>query len=801
MAKKRTHVELLGPAGSMEAFEAALNYGADAIYLGASDLNARNEKAQFKEEDLPELVRRASEKGVKIYLTLNILLYDSELEKALNLARQAMEAGVSAFIVQDRGLISILRQELPSMPIHASTQTTCGTKEGILAYRKLGCSRVVLPRELSLEEIEDLTSYAHSLDVETEVFVHGALCMSVSGQCHMSHFLGGRSANRGDCAQACRQSYKLLQDGADFRDWDAYLSPKDISAFPILDKLLETGVDGLKIEGRLRRPDYVGQTVAVFRRVIDSLGRGDKAASVLNSERERDLKIAYNRGGDFTDAFYLDQRGKDFLSSDRTGHYGLYLGSVNGVRAYQGEIEIRPDRHLDQAYLPKKDSIISLRDRSGAEIASAPCGLIDRKGPFITAKGFHPKVLEKLSLPLEAYQMNQEENEDQAYLDRHVNKRPVDLRLYEEDGLIKLAMADDSFETVFREDFLDTKASPIDRPIEPERVKQQLEKLGQTPFEARKVLIECNLYWRISDLNRFRRAAVAYFLAEEREQRRADRSFEALAQTKPDLSTDVAVRGVVYLAFWSGEKLPQALLEEKKDIILLLPAGKFLAMNKEHRQAFLEALPTNVHMGLHLPSESTPDLDMALQSLDGDSPIRIWGAGPSGIADRAIRQSGKDASNMSSIQLSLQGNQLWNSRTWSLLEEEGNHYILLSPELDTAETMALLDRINKTKAGAKALYWAYGRTQAMYTRFCPVGYSQGKKGCRLCLDHQYSLLDQRGRIFPLRPEREEDCSLQIFQSEALDRTLAYNNLKALPYLVFTDEDNKTMEDILAKVLG
>ncbi len=286
--------EILAPAGSPEALVAALRCGADAVYLGASSFNARRNAHNFDEEALAHAVADCHLRGAKLHLTLNTLIREDELADAVALAEQACALGVDALIVQDMGLARLLHAAAPTMPLHASTQLSCHTPAGVRELRDCGFSRVVLAREMSRGEI----AACANLGCELEVFVHGALCMSVSGQCYLSAMLGGRSGNRGLCAQPCRLPF-CPSGGAPARN-DYGLSLRDLSLLTHVAELAEAGITSFKIEGRMKRPEYVAAATTLFAAAV----RGERAADISL----QDLQSVFSRSG-FTDGYYTNQRG------------------------------------------------------------------------------------------------------------------------------------------------------------------------------------------------------------------------------------------------------------------------------------------------------------------------------------------------------------------------------------------------------------------------------------------------------------------------------------------------------------
>lgn len=351
------NVELLAPAGNMECLHAAVKAGADAVYLGAGHFNARRGADNFSLENLAEACDYAHLRGVKIYLTLNTVVLPSELPDALELARQAYRCGVDAFIVQDIGISIELSRIMPDVEVHVSTQMNIHDEDGLRAAAALGATRVTLARELSLAEIARLHELAEELGVELESFAHGALCICYSGQCFMSSLVGGRSANRGRCAQACRLPYEL-HNRALRKTLDApgehLLSPKDLCTANLIPELLHAGVASLKIEGRMKSPEYVQAVVGVYRAVIDRVEAAidrdgidsavaSDAPELRASEEEMNvLSEAFSRG--FTTAYLKGKRGNEIMSYGRPNNRGVFVGRVAKVR--EGLVFIDPETEL-----------------------------------------------------------------------------------------------------------------------------------------------------------------------------------------------------------------------------------------------------------------------------------------------------------------------------------------------------------------------------------------------------------------------------------------------------------------------
>ena len=346
------NIELLAPAGNAAALRAAVSAGADAVYLGLESFNARRGADNFTVRTFEEACAYAHLRGVRVYVTMNTAVLPAEVDEALECARQAYRAGADAFIVQDIGLASEISRTLPEVRLHISTQMNTHNEAGLRAAARLGASRVTLARELSLEEIAHLSEVAASLGMEVEAFAHGALCVCYSGQCFMSSLIGGRSANRGMCAQACRLPYELrnasLRSKSLPSPGEHLLSPRDLCSIDLLSELVDGGVSSLKIEGRMKSPDYVYSVVSVYRAVLDRVlaacdadGVEAERVSATDEEREK-LASAFSRG--FTTAYLEGERGNDIMSYQRPNNRGQFVGRVAEVK--RGEAKIATETEI-----------------------------------------------------------------------------------------------------------------------------------------------------------------------------------------------------------------------------------------------------------------------------------------------------------------------------------------------------------------------------------------------------------------------------------------------------------------------
>ena len=353
------NIELLSPAGGMKELKAAVQSGADAVYLGAASFSARAGAGNFDYDTLCDAVKYCRSYGVKVHCALNTLIKESELPAAIETAKEVYRCGVHALIVQDIGLAAHIHRLLPDIELHASTQMTVTSLEGVRYLEEHGFSRVVLARELSMSEIEEIVKGAKA---EIEVFVHGAICMSYSGQCLMSSILGGRSGNRGRCAQPCRLNYNLTENG--IHCGSAYaLSPKDMALIKHLNELKRIGVTSLKIEGRLKSAEYVSAVTGIYRKYLDS-------AAKVTEDDMTELKNAFSRSG-FTDGYFTGKTGRSMMAHDNPANNSGSVYTAAAKERASGKIVRRIPIHIF-ASLTKGDVLrVTAYDNDGGCVSAA----------------------------------------------------------------------------------------------------------------------------------------------------------------------------------------------------------------------------------------------------------------------------------------------------------------------------------------------------------------------------------------------------------------------------------------------
>ena len=492
------NVELLSPVGEWDSLVAAVQNGANAVYFGANEFNARMNSKNFDREELKKAIEYAKLRNVKTNLTLNILIKNNEFEKAMDPVEYAYKCGIDAIIVQDLGLAREIIKTFPDLDVHSSTQMTVYNLKGVQEIERLGFKRCVLARELSIDEIKHICKNSN---IEIEAFVHGALCISYSGQCLMSSMIGGRSGNRGKCAGTCRLPYSLLKN-KQMVDKGFLLSSKDVCTLDIIPELIKAGVKSFKIEGRMKSPEYVGLVTSVYRKYID-LAYSNREYKVKNQDRENLMQI-FNRGG-FSTGYLKGKLGKDMMFKYKPNHIGVYIGQVEHYNPNKGYVKIKLDKQLFLG-----DSL-SIKDGT-CKISELMIGNNNiksgQKGQIVTVGRIYGKINNgdkayrtvAINLNKEVEQVSNKEN----------IKRKLECEIHiKENEPITLALADKiTGYKVQKTGLVPEKALNVG--LTEDRIIKQLSKLGNTVFEIDSINVELGemLQTSIKDLNELRREAV-----------------------------------------------------------------------------------------------------------------------------------------------------------------------------------------------------------------------------------------------------------------------------------------------------
>ena len=497
-------IELLSPVGDFECLKAAVQNGADAVYFGANLFSARAFASNFDGEALEKAINYAKIRGVKTNLTLNTLIKNNEMAEAINLAKKAYHLGIDAIIVQDLGLARFLVKNFPGLHVHGSTQMSIHNLEGALELQKLGFSRVVLSRELNLSEIEHI---CNNSNIEIEAFVHGALCISYSGQCLFSSMIGGRSGNRGKCAQPCRLPYELLENDTSI-DTGYLLSPRDLCGLEFLSQLVSAGVTCLKIEGRMKTPEYVATVTRIYRKYLDMAINGENFK--IDEQDKKDLLQVFNRGG-FSDGHLNTQSNHNLIYKQKPNNMGIFVGTISNFNSNHGHISFKTNDILrigDKISVENKKHEIStyiiselmINDKNIKQANIGDKIKIGRMKGNISVGDKIYKISDKVLTTFALNSLNKELKKVSLTCNISVKKNiPISISLYDE-NYIKVDILSDVI-----------PIEAINSPITKERIASQFSKTNNTPFQFSKIEIDLDddLYIpSISALNELRRQAL-----------------------------------------------------------------------------------------------------------------------------------------------------------------------------------------------------------------------------------------------------------------------------------------------------
>lgn len=500
------NIEILAPAGSYQSLVAAINASCDAVYIGGSRFGARAFAENLSEEDMLRAIDYTHIHDKKIYLTVNTLLKNEEIKQELyEYLVKFYEIGLDAVIVQDIGVLSFIHRNFPDLPIHASTQMSLTMSKGLNLLKQYGVTRIVTSRELTLEEIRSIKD---ETDLEIESFVHGALCYCYSGQCLMSSMLGGRSGNRGRCAQPCRMPYQFLDQGRVIsNEKEPYLlSPKDISTLELIPEIIEAGVYSFKIEGRMKRPEYAALTSFLYRKYVDlyfKLGKEGYKNYIKDNTKEmtddiRHLSDLYNRG-DFTKGYYLMKNGTSMMSMNRPNHSGVLVGKVTDIKGIRAKIKL--------SEVVNAQDVLEFRSKNGENKYDFTVKDDNQKGSILEAnfkngsgiqigdyvfRTKNQKLLDEIGT---SFLQDERKVPITGYFKAHVGK-PV-----------TLCVTCRNIEAIATGDKVD-KAEK--QPVTEEKIRTQLNKTNTTSFVFEELTVEMddNIFLPVGKLNELRREAL-----------------------------------------------------------------------------------------------------------------------------------------------------------------------------------------------------------------------------------------------------------------------------------------------------
>jgi putative protease len=756
--------ELLAPAGSLEAVRAAVANGADAVYLGADRFNARDEGAQLTLDEVEEACRVAHERGRRIYLTFNILLKPSELGEALRFLGDAIDRGIDAAIVQDIGVVRLIQEIYPALEIHGSTQMTVHDESGARVMQQLGIERVVLARENTLDDIRAIRAAVPGIGLET--FVHGALCISYSGQCYMSGMISERSANRGSCAQSCRKDY-VLTDVATGGELDrGYLiSAKDLAAYEHLAELADAGVGCLKIEGRKKKPEYVATVTREYKEFLAGVARGERPP--VSTVEVVPLVQIYSRG--FTGGMYGGRAGRDYVTRDQPDNRGRELGVVTGYERGELLVDVR-------------DPIMP-RDGLGFE---PPSGTSGETTGFQVATvrtigvqaGMHRQAIQtRASIPVGWRVVRSSEialleraRASYAALSAPVRQRKtrLDVRVFGAAGspLKAIFTADGEQVTVCSEP---TLAQATARALSKDVLREQIGRLGDTPFVLAALdddALAPGLFLPISALNHVRQQAVEQLLLRRdwaREASRAERQARiegaiarvTVSATAPSDGAEsaYALRATVFNVEDGRAAAEAGATEIVFDPFLRHPPAPVARVRA--LQADLEA--RGVALRLRTPTIVRPAERRTIQKwLDLGLPLLSGHIGL--VAEQAER--GRDV-------IADYAVNCFNQHTAAELFRLGARRVTLSVEL-TADEMR---DVVAPWSGRGFDVFLYGRPEGMTLEHCVLSAAFGRKAatCRdLCVQKHtnVTLTDPSGYTFPVATDSA--CRNRLLHSRPVE---------------------------------
>ena len=482
-------VELLSPVGNMESLYQAVHNGADAVYLGGKSFGARKYANNFTNEELVEAINYAHIYGVKVYVTANTIVYNDEVEEFVKYVTFLHKNNVDAVIMQDIGMISLIRKVLPNLEVHASTQCHNHNTYGIKCFKDLGVTRVVLDREMSLSEINNI-----NIDIEKEVFIHGALCISYSGCCLFSSLNGGRSGNRGECVGSCRLPYKIIENDKIINTKGEYLlSTKELNTLDNLKEILDSGVASLKIEGRMKSPEYVGFITKLYRTLIDKYYNNEEM--ILTKEDIDNLKVLFNRK--FTKGFLFND---NIINIESPNHQGINLGKV--IKTTKNRIYIKLSRVLNQ-----EDGIRFKESNTGMIV-----NMLYDKHDKLVNKGNPNDIISipnKVNLKTDDTVLKTIDKELLKKLNNYGEKKikvnyKVGAKINKE---LYISLSDGVNEVEVRGNVVEPS---INNPVTKEVIIDKLSKLGNTPFILNDIEIDIddNIFISLKELNELRRELV-----------------------------------------------------------------------------------------------------------------------------------------------------------------------------------------------------------------------------------------------------------------------------------------------------
>ncbi len=757
------NIELLAPVGSMDALYAAIQNGANAVYLGGKLFNARQYASNFDSNELKEAVSYAHLRQVKIYVTVNILIDNGEIEEAIDYIKFLYEIDIDGLIVQDLGLASLIREFFPEIEVHGSTQMTINNLSGAEFLYNMGFKRIVLARETPIDEIK----YIHNnTPIELETFIHGALCVSYSGQCLMSSLIGGRSGNRGTCAQPCRMPSSLVDKSGKLIDnWDKkhILSTKDLNSLDSIDKIIDSGVVSLKIEGRMKRPEYVATVVKNYRKALDN------GVEDLKEEDKKDVEQIFNRG--FTKGIGMGDWGSKFVTIDRPDNKGLLLGRV--IRADKYKVYVLLDEDIgvgdglefqlrDGEYTGIKSPIDA---KAGSTISLEKPGYI-----LNDTLVYKSSSVELLSRAKDSYQGENIKYPIYMEASIKIGEKPY----------LKIKYRDESIEV------LGEKVVEVAKKLglTEEKIKEQLSKLGDTNYEISymQLSLDENAFLPLSVLNSLRREATDALdkiirldnhreVIDDKDYKEKKKSIFQYKRQERDVDNKISIRVM------KEEQFKQLDLEKMDRIYI----------------GFYDNLEAVISKVKEYNKEVYIWTDKILYERDLEEMKMIIKPIESLIDGISVSNLGTMKYMMDNFDLKIHGDiglNIFNSFTLEYLNKLNLASLTLSPELTLNQIKNINNRSNVVNETI-----VYGHLPAMVTKYCPMSLVKGCKDDRDCetcnFASGYKLKDRIKVEFPIERRKGLTTIYNSVPLMVLDSLVSiYNSGVNMARLDFTvEKDN------------
>ena len=757
-----TKVELLAPVGDWNCLKAAVQNGADAVYFGVEQFNARMYAANFNVEDMKQVIEYCKLRNVKTNLTLNTLLENCEFDNAVDLAKEAYKTGVDAIIVQDLGLAKYLIDNIPGLPIHASTQMTVHNLQGVLKLEKLGFDRVVLSRELSCEEIEYICK---NCKVEIETFIHGALCICYSGQCLFSSVVGGRSGNRGKCAGPCRLPYELISENAETHerksiDKGYLLSTKDLCGIAYLPRLVQAGVKCFKIEGRMKSPEYVATVTRIYRKYIDMvLNNYD---FIIDEKDINDLMQVFNRGG-FSDGHLDSKHNRNLIFPEKPSNMGIYLGTIKKYNSNKGHITLQLEEDLELG-----DSISVSNEASKYLVSELMIKNVNQKKVSANTEVTIGRMKGNIKVGDKVYRISSKALRDfaKASYDNCENKKiplnctvtikkntPISMEI----STNKNTCYNELYSSIYVKEI--SNMIPIDAlktPISVERVVKQISKTTNTPFsfENITVLLDDGLYVpSISTLNELRRTALEK--VEQEILSRAKRTLLDLSKkSKESITYTPNVKNPEISVLFRQLELDFDYTKLDKEKITNIYVSLELFISKKYSK-IISYFSDNYNLYIYVPSIiKTNYKNIALSTIEQAVMIyNIKGFIVSNIGDfELLKKYSKDYEFIGNYTLNV-----FNNNTMEEYRKLGLSRITLSRELNQELIKEML-----ANANLNTEMIVYGNLPLMASSYCFLGktnkcYPNCGTNCKK--NNKYYLKDRLGFNFRVVPNSIETVTL------------------------------------------